>query len=68
MLHSSQDSLKKYKEQLENSIETGNKRLEIDRIEAAKPQKNIKDDTDEFDPFQHEGPESNVFKIEIDFL
>ena len=68
MLHSSQDSLKKYKEQLENSIETGNKRLKMDRIEAAKPRKNIKDDTDKFDPFQHEGPESNVFKIEIDFL
>ena len=40
----------------------------MDRIEPARPQKTAEVDPDVFDPFQNDGPESNVFKVYIDFI
>ena len=44
------------------------KKIRIERIEQKKPQKKSKNRIDEFDPFQHDGPEANVFNIQIDFI
>ena len=62
-----------YKRGLEQDTTTEEmnvKKIRIERIEPKKPQKKSKDiaDSDEFDPFQHDGPEANVFNIKIDFI
>ena len=62
--------LKRFKQRLEENLEEQylGKRLRMDRIEPARPQKTAEVDPDVFDPFQNDGPESNVFKVYIDFI
>ena len=62
--------MKQYKHGLtEDALENGeHKRLKIDRIEPVKPQKKDVDDPDKADPFQHDGPNVNVFGVKIDFI
>ena len=59
--------LKRYKEQSENGTEVQNKKLKIDRVVPKKPKK-INNHSDVLDPFQKDGPASNVFDVKIDFL
>ena len=62
--------LQQYKRGLEEDIvhENDCKKIRIHRVEPAKPQKKAKVDPDILDPFQHDGPEANVFKVKIQFI
>ena len=63
--------LQQYKRGLEDDStaeEINVKKIRIERIEPKKTQKKSKNSVDEFDPFQHDGPEANVFNIQIDFI
>ena len=62
--------LQQYKRGLEEDTPEENcqKRLRMERIEPEKPQKKADIDPDVFDPFQHDGPEANVFKVTVDFI
>jgi hypothetical protein len=44
------------------------KRIRVERVEPKKPQRKAKVDPDLLDPYQHDGPEANVFKIKINFI
>ena len=59
-----------YKRGLEQDekTENENKRLRINRLVPVNPQKKNSIDPDKLDPFQHDGPDANVFKVQIDFL
>ena len=59
---------KRYKEQSENVNEVDKKRLRMERVDPVKPKKKNNDDPTILDPFQNEGPASNVFNVKIDFL
>ena len=56
----------KYKDQ---SVEENKaKQLRIDRLEPLRPQKKDIIEEGTLDPFQHSGPEANVFNVKINFL
>ena len=55
----------KFKQQSQGGSEA--KRLRMDRVEPMRPQKKTIPDGD-LDPFQHVGPEANVFGVKINFL
>ena len=59
-----------YKQGLEEDTRENEdgKRIRVERVEPKKPQKKSKVDPDLLDPYQHDGPEANVFKIKIDFI
>ena len=59
--------LHKYKQQLKET-NNNSKRLKIDRLELVRPQKKGIITEGDLDPFQYEGPEANVFRINIDFF
>ena len=59
--------LHKYKQQLKET-NNNSKRLKIDRLEPVRPQKKGIITEGDLDPFQYEGPEANVFRINIDFF
>ena len=42
--------------------------MKIDRLEPVRPQKKGVITEGDLDPFQYEGPEANVFRINIDFF
>ena len=61
--------LLKYKRKMDKETnDSESKRLRVDRVEPKKPQKKDVIQPGEYDPFQYEGPEANVFNISIDFL
>ena len=60
--------LNKYKHQMEETNEESHKRLKIDKVEPVRPQKKKIKDPEDFDPFQHEGPNCNVFNVKIEFI
>ena len=59
-----------YKRGLEDDLadETCSKKLRIDRVDPIHPQKKKEVDYDILDPFQHNGHDSNVFKVTIDLI
>lgn len=58
-----------YKRQMGNDVsEIDSKRIRMERIEPKKPQRKPNNDPDALNPFQHDGPEANVFDIKIDFI
>ena len=62
--------LEKYKRGLEENEDDENeaKKLRISRLEPKRPQKKAEADGDTLDPYQHEGPDVNVFNVTIDFI
>ena len=62
--------MKQYKRRLEESNVEENevKKLRVNKIESKRPQKKTEHDPDTFDPYQHDGPDVNVFNITIDFI
>ena len=60
--------MKQYKRELEGTKEGNNKKLRVNKIESKRPQKKEEHDPDTLDPYQHDGPDVNVFNIVIDFI
>ena len=62
--------MKQYKRELEenDTNEGTHKKLRVNKIASKRPQKKEEQDPDTLDPYQHDGPDVNVFNIVIDFI
>ena len=62
--------LEQYKRGVEgdSTRDKDSKRIRMERVQPKNPQKKSIIDPDVLDPFQHDGPEANVFNIKIDFI